>query len=956
MAVFYLTEDEVKNRKSLLLLDTQKYRIFEGQDYDLRRVYISDDWKDLMFKRREEIIKSNLKRLPHPHDMYCINLRKTTPYHNLFVELYIDIPAFENLVCNGNPIPSRKFFIYMVKRLNLNIDHDEFINTIMEKIPLYQDQKFPIPPRVESCFTLPKYIKLYQKENIKWMLNVEKCSDIPVCYSRLHCVKIGNIYVDVGYHRLYLENIKTNKINFTGGALIDESGLGKTLCIIALIVMNPSKYTIKDNTEPKNRPLCIAEVKSGKRAGEICNKKVKSDTEYCGYHSHNVLIEKTRQLAYDLNNSDQFVEVSSDENDTDLVGEYELTYLDIKNRTHAYDLRTGFKAKLTSDKAKLVCPATLVIVPNHLPSATWYAEINKFTDPRLRCHQILSKRDFDRLTYMDILSSEVIITTYNFLNNPVLLNSWKEYSTRSHDDDININEIVHTAGLEILRDPNILNKSQPILNLFYWHRIIYDEVHEPFMTTHKDHYRRIFKSLKSKYIWCLSGTPFPHGYDSFINITTLLTNFDKYNVSRYPKKKYGLDQYVKDNLFRRNTKNSVSCELSLPAIEEENVWLKLTDTERAMYDNRLNYLENRACRYTSDVYLRQLCCHPNISTETRYLLKNCKTLDEIHQVMTGYVRLKIDVIQEKINSFEQKTKSLVDQYNAGTDADFPADILEEYEISINQYKKSIDKLHKKLESVKKGLIYFANVIERIKENKLDMCCICYGKLRRELNDEDKIEMSDVEDKIGITHCGHMYHYDCLLDAVRENGTCPQCRKPIGARTVYMLKYSIKVNAIENEETLLKVLIQQNGTKMGHVIILLTKLLKETDDRVIIFSQWDNLLKLVELTLTENNIATLSCRGNVWAKNRAIKLFNEGDKYRIILLSSEYSASGTNLTKASVIIFLDPVYGSIKYKNVVENQAIGRSHRLGQTKPIKIYRFLIEDSVEEEIYKSHAING
>jgi hypothetical protein len=68
-----------------------------------------------------------------------------------------------------------------------------------------------------------------------------------------------------------------------------------------------------------------------------------------------------------------------------------------------------------------------------------------------------------------------------------------------------------------------------------------------------------------------------------------------------------------------------------------------------------------------------------------------------------------------------------------------------------------------------------------------------------------------------------------------------------------------------------------------------------------------------------------------------------------MLSSESAASGTNLTAASTVILLDPVYGSYEYRRNTEWQAIGRAYRMGQQKPVTVARFIIKDTVEEEIY-------
>ena len=88
------------------------------------------------------------------------------------------------------------------------------------------------------------------------------------------------------------------------------------------------------------------------------------------------------------------------------------------------------------------------------------------------------------------------------------------------------------------------------------------------------------------------------------------------------------------------------------------------------------------------------------------------------------------------------------------------------------------------------------------------------------------------------------------------------------------------------------------------------------------------------------------------RKRSIKAFQEDPKSRIICLSSENCASGINLTAANKIIFLEPVYGSKQRRIDIENQGIGRSARIGNKRPIEVIRFIIKDSIEEDIYNDN----
>ena len=68
-----------------------------------------------------------------------------------------------------------------------------------------------------------------------------------------------------------------------------------------------------------------------------------------------------------------------------------------------------------------------------------------------------------------------------------------------------------------------------------------------------------------------------------------------------------------------------------------------------------------------------------------------------------------------------------------------------------------------------------------------------------------------------------------------------------------------------------------------------------------------------------------------------------------MLSLKNSASGTNLTEATHIFFVEPINQSKSECIAIEGQAIGRACRIGQKKEIKIIRILCKDTIEEEIF-------
>ena len=132
------------------------------------------------------------------------------------------------------------------------------------------------------------------------------------------------------------------------------------------------------------------------------------------------------------------------------------------------------------------------------------------------------------------------------------------------------------------------------------------------------------------------------------------------------------------------------------------------------------------------------------------------------------------------------------------------------------------------------------------------------------------------------------------------------------------------------------------------------LITNDNNRIIIFSQWDRMLNLIGKTLSDNGVANSFIKGNVWARNSAINKFKLGKDHigkdnKVIMLSLSNSASGTNLTEATHILFAEPINANSEEIKAIEAQAIGRACRLGQKNKIKVIRILTENTIEENIY-------
>ena len=151
-------------------------------------------------------------------------------------------------------------------------------------------------------------------------------------------------------------------------------------------------------------------------------------------------------------------------------------------------------------------------------------------------------------------------------------------------------------------------------------------------------------------------------------------------------------------------------------------------------------------------------------------------------------------------------------------------------------------------------------------------------------------------------------------------------------------------------------INMYGTKLSYLIEYLGSLFKSNNDnRVIIFSQYDKLLKMTGKVLDEMNYKHIYLKGNVNVISKNITKFKKDKSYRIIMLSSEFSSSGNNLTEASHIVFLDVLNANADKTKDIESQAIGRAVRIGQNKSVVIKRLIMKDTIEEKFYNDNKYN-
>ena len=114
---------------------------------------------------------------------------------------------------------------------------------------------------------------------------------------------------------------------------------------------------------------------------------------------------------------------------------------------------------------------------------------------------------------------------------------------------------------------------------------------------------------------------------------------------------------------------------------------------------------------------------------------------------------------------------------------------------------------------------------------------------------------------------------------------------------------------------------------------------------VIFSGWTSYLDLIQLALKNEDITTTRLDGSMPRSNRSAALdsFSKDPDIACILVSVTAGGLGLNLTAASRVYVMEPLYNPAQ-----ESQAIERVHRLGQKRAVKITKFVMKDSIEEKM--------
>ncbi|KAL1841186.1 hypothetical protein VTJ49DRAFT_7355 [Mycothermus thermophilus] len=209
----------------------------------------------------------------------------------------------------------------------------------------------------------------------------------------------------------------------------------------------------------------------------------------------------------------------------------------------------------------------------------------------------------------------------------------------------------------------------------------------------------------------------------------------------------------------------------------------------------------------------------------------------------------------------------------------------------------------------------------------------------ESQEECPVCMETMTDAV-ITHCKHSFCKPCITKVIDIQHKCPLCRAELA-------EDKLVEPAPEHlaEEDVQELDQETKSSKTEALLKILQATLKKQGSKVIIFSQWTSFLTVIQRQLDEAGYTYTRIDGSMSTAQHdaAIRALDTDPETRIMLASLSVCSVGLNLVSADTVVLADSWWAP-----AIEDQAVDRVHRLGQTRPTTVWRLVMEGTVEERV--------
>ncbi|USW47317.1 Putative helicase, Zinc finger, RING-type, Zinc finger, RING/FYVE/PHD-type, HIRAN [Septoria linicola] len=191
----------------------------------------------------------------------------------------------------------------------------------------------------------------------------------------------------------------------------------------------------------------------------------------------------------------------------------------------------------------------------------------------------------------------------------------------------------------------------------------------------------------------------------------------------------------------------------------------------------------------------------------------------------------------------------------------------------------------------------------------------------------------------ITTCGHAFGRECIAKVIEGQHKCPFCRAELKDEASL-----VEPDEFGDSDTGDALLANESedSTKVNGLISILKA--TPSGEKVVIFSQWTSFLDIIEGRLDREGFKFCRIDGTMPAPRRDIALdaLNNDGQTTIMLASLGVCAVGLNLTAANNVVLCDTWWAP-----AIEDQAVDRCHRLGQKKETRVFRLIMDKTIEEK---------
>ena len=188
-------------------------------------------------------------------------------------------------------------------------------------------------------------------------------------------------------------------------------------------------------------------------------------------------------------------------------------------------------------------------------------------------------------------------------------------------------------------------------------------------------------------------------------------------------------------------------------------------------------------------------------------------------------------------------------------------------------------------------------------------------------------------------------YNSIKESIKSNLFLNIKNEGLGKSKLAVLQGIMKLKQVCTSPLLLPA-EEQTTTHSVKTDVLLEEIANLANHKVLIFSQFKSMLDLLGASFTQKGLAYYQLDGSTPAKKRSAMIDNfqaEGNTVNLFLISLKAGNAGITLTAADYVFLFDPWWN-----NAVQQQAIDRTHRIGQTKNVFAYKMICKDTIEEKI--------